>query len=83
MTPLPSQRQCIKTAIEEGAAKIEELAQAVEGVKAETQEAVRNVKVQTRYASRVQSVARGTPPFLEAMATLIEADRAALAAKGK
>ncbi len=54
-------------------------------MKADTQIALHNVNVQTRYASKVQSAVRASPPdpFVAALATLIEADRAVLAAKGK
>lgn len=75
----------LKTEIEEGKARIEELEQQVMAVKADTAASLHAVNVQTRYAARVQSVVRATPPdpFVAALGALIDADRAALAAKGK
>ncbi len=75
----------LKSEIEERKARIEELEQRVVAVKADTAASLHAVNVQTRYASRVQSVVRATPPdaFVAAMGALIDADRAVLALKGK
>ncbi len=73
----------LKVEIEEKREVIKELEVKVAEVKADTAASLHAVNVQTRYASRVQGIVRATPPFLEAMGTLIQADKAALAAKGK
>lgn len=75
----------LQTEIAEGKQRIEELEQRVAEVKADTAAAFRNVTVQTRYASRVQSAVRANPPdpFVAALGALIDADRAVLTVRGK
>lgn len=79
-------RAATKAEIEEAKKRIEGLEQQVADAQAATAEAMRAIHVQTRYASRVQNVARSEPQhdgFLKRMHRLIDADKAALSAKGK
>lgn len=75
----------IKAQIAEGKQRIAELEQKVAEAKADTAASLHAVNVQTRYAARVQTAARATPPdpFMAALGNLIDADRAVMAAKGK
>lgn len=75
----------LKVEIEQGKQRIEDLEQQVMAVKADTAASLHAVNVQTRYAARVQSAVRATPPdpYIAALGALIDADRAALLAKGK
>jgi cell division septum initiation protein DivIVA len=77
-------RNVMKTEIEEQKQRIAALEPQVAEAKAATAAALHRVNVQTRYASRVQSVIRSQPDsFVTAMEALIDADKLASLARGK